>query len=520
MLIALALGALAATAMPTKEEQAEAQAIVNELMKDHITANKKGKESSEAVGDAAMALAKDAQGEAAKFALFKGAVTYYARGKAYEKAADSVEAIMAEVSDIPPQTLNGIVQKAAANATEKKAPRLFALKKAIGRRAKAAASLMELEAKLKKSSSDPSLKRMHAELLAATGDWEKALEEFAALGGAVGKIAEDEVNGSAATAADFWWDYTPAATEAKDAIKEHASTLYRKALDYGELEGLKRNLAEKRIAEFTPVLASTDAAPKVEYKFNYRLDDKGNAILSGNPCVSPKPVGELVVPDALDGHNVTGIDGWGFDGCDQMTSIKLPANLELPNSYCGWSCPGSIFGRCTALKRIDISTKNPKLATKDGILYSKDFKSLISWPRGRSEIKLAKQTTNIDGSAFSGWPHKTLKLPEGVETMGIVVFEHSPNLEVVEFPKSMKWLGVYAFKNCPNMKKVVFHGDNAPDAYVRKTSGRETVFSWGSGDIVVEVKKGSKGWNGKGSTNLPERWPIDGSDPRPIRYIQ
>ena len=246
---AFALSALWATAMPTKEELANAQSIVNELMADHIAANKKGKESNEAVGDAAMALAKDADGEAAKFALFRGAVTYYARGKAYDKAADAIESIMSEVSDVPPETLNGIVQKAAATATESKAPRLVALKKAIGRREKAAASLKELKPKLKKSPNDPALKRMHAELVAATGDWEAALKEFAALGGEVGKVAEGEANGGAATAADFWWDYTPAALEAKDAIKEHAAALYRRALDYGELEGLKKNLAEKRIAE-------------------------------------------------------------------------------------------------------------------------------------------------------------------------------------------------------------------------------------------------------------------------------
>lgn len=265
MLIAFAFGTLAATAMPSKEEQAKAQSIVNELMNDHVTANRKGKESNEAVGDAAMALAKDAQGEAAKFALFTGAVTYYARGKAYEKAADAIEAIMSEISDVPPQTLNGIVQKAAATAPEKKAPRLVALKKAIGRRAKAAASLKELEVKLKKSPSDPSLQRMHAELIAATGDWKKALEEFATLGGTVGKIAKGEANGNAAAAADFWWDYSPAALEAKDAIKEHASTLYRKALDYGELEGLKKNLAEKRIEEFSPVITmqKSDESQKI-----------------------------------------------------------------------------------------------------------------------------------------------------------------------------------------------------------------------------------------------------------------
>ena len=173
--VVLLLPARNATAMPTKDELAEAQAIVNELMKDHIAANKKGKESSEAVGDAAMALAKDAEGEAAKFALFKGAVAYYARGKAYDKTADAIEAIIAEIGDVPAQTLNGIVQKAAANAPEKKATKLVALKKAIGRRAKAAASLKELDAKLAKTPNDPSLKRMRAELVAATGDRKKAL---------------------------------------------------------------------------------------------------------------------------------------------------------------------------------------------------------------------------------------------------------------------------------------------------------------------------------------------------------
>lgn len=275
LVVVLALGTLVATAMPSKEELAKAQSIVNELMKDHIAANKKGKESHEAVGDAAMSLAKDAEGEAAKFALFRGAVTYYARGKAYDKAADAVEAIMAEISDVPPQTLNGILQKAAANATEKKAPRLVALKKAIAKRAKAAASLTELDAKLKNSPSDPSLKRMHAELVAATGDWEAALKEFIALGGAVGKIAEDEANGIAASAADFWWNYTPAALEAKDAIKEHASALYRKALDYGELTGLKKNLAEKRIAEYMPVLASADTAKNAYLVVNLETNKQG-----------------------------------------------------------------------------------------------------------------------------------------------------------------------------------------------------------------------------------------------------
>ena len=275
-LLAFALSALAALAMPTQKEQAEAHAIVRELLKVHVDANQRGKESHEAVGDAAMALARDAKGEAAKFVLLKGAASYYGRGRAYEKAADAVEEIMAQIADVPPETMNAIVSKAAVNATEKNAPRLVALKKAVARRANAKKSLEALEPNMKKAPNDPSLKRMHAELVATTGDWKAALEEFATLGGAVGMIAADE-SANAAASADFWWGYVPAVPETKDAIKEHAAELYRQALANGELEGLKRNLAEQRIAEFTPVLANAakDVAAKEGKNVKAPVDKHG-----------------------------------------------------------------------------------------------------------------------------------------------------------------------------------------------------------------------------------------------------
>ena len=108
--------------------------------------------------------------------------------------------------------------------------------------------------------------------------------------------------------------------------------------------------------------------------------------------------------------------------------------------------------------------------------------------------------------------------PDSIETLWMLAFGYCPNLEVVELPKRFKWCGVYIFEDCPKLTKVVFHGD-APTAYVRKTSTKENIFFQSKKDIVVEVEKGSKGWNGKGSTDLPARWPLSGSDSRPIRYI-
>ena len=262
---------------------------------------------------------------------------------------------------------------------------------------------------------------------------------------------------------------------------------------------------------------SWNSAQDVEYKFNYKLDDKGNAILTG---VSPKPEGALVCPNIIEGHKVTGIDRGAFNGCDKMTKIMLPEHLEtLPVWVSGWCIHGSIFYGCTALSSIGISETNPKFASVDGALYSKDKKVLFAYPKDRTEIKVCRETTSIQGDAFhSSLLFKKINIPEGISYTGGFAFSACPNLEEVIFPKEFGSINHHAFSYCPKMKKVVFLGDS-PEAYWRRTASRENVFYGAARDIVVYVRKGSKGWNGKDSTDLPGRWPLDGSDSRPIRYI-
>ena len=256
-----------------------------------------------------------------------------------------------------------------------------------------------------------------------------------------------------------------------------------------------------------------------KYTFSYRLDGRGNAILVGSPCVSPRPEGELVVPDRIDGHTVTMIDNIAFAGCDKMTRIVLPPHLERILYESGRiRAAGAIFWGCYALESIEIAQTNSKYSSENGVLYTKDKKGLVAYPKNRSEIVLARETTVLGSRAFNSCMFKTAKIPQAVESIWYWAFWDCPNLEVVEFPESVKWIGVYDFGSCWKMKKVVFHGD-APATHVRRSAGRENLFSASSEDIVVEVRKGSKGWKAKDSTELPERWPTVGSASRPIRHI-
>ncbi len=275
-----------------------------------------------------------------------------------------------------------------------------------------------------------------------------------------------------------------------------------------------------------PAIAVQSPSPKAKYQFKYRLDGNGNATLIGSPCVSPKPEGVLVVPDKIDGHTVTKIDNCAFAECDKMTRVILPSHLEeIVHMSAGMRNSGYIFWGCCALEAIEIARSNPKYTSEKGVLYTKDKKCLIAYPKTRSEITLARETKVVGLSAFVSCTFKTARIPEPVESIGFWAFSNCQNLKVVEFPKSVKWIGAYVFDKSWSMQKVVFLGD-APEVYVRRTPKRENLFSESSRQIVVvvnsivEVKKESKGWKTKGSTELPERWPTVGSDSRFIRHIQ
>jgi hypothetical protein len=247
----LILGIGTSQGMPTSGELTKEKAIVKELMSPLVNDYKAGKKTAVEVGNGAMGFVAMADTQAAKFLLLRGAAHYYSLAKEYEKTADAIESIMKLVPDIPPGTLHEITTKVAANATAENAPRLVRLKKMSMARAFAAARLQEVEKELKAAPADLKLKRMHAELVAATGDWGTALAEFAELDGETGKMAaaDSAAVGESFAIADFWWDYKALATEAKDAMREHAVGLYRTAIANGELDGLKRALAEKRISE-------------------------------------------------------------------------------------------------------------------------------------------------------------------------------------------------------------------------------------------------------------------------------
>ena len=270
VLAAAAMAASAVSAMPTKTDFAKAQPIVNELMGPLVNGFRTKKTTASEVGAKAVEYAREAETEAAKFLLLKGAITYYSRAEEYDKAADAVDELDRVVKDIPPDTMLDIISRATSRISEANAPRLHAQYRLVSTRAQAEKEVAKMKALAAKRPADDVVRRRYAEALAASGNWTAALDEFAKVKGKPGQIAAAEKSGKGVSGdiASFWWDYEPEEQYSAEAIKRHAVEFYKKALADGSISGLKKTLAEKRVASLGPVVesgaASAAAAPASE----------------------------------------------------------------------------------------------------------------------------------------------------------------------------------------------------------------------------------------------------------------
>ena len=158
--LVIAMAAMAVTvqaiAMPTRAELSNAQPLVNELMAPTLEEFMSATDKTAAavnVGDYACAFAAEAETEAAKLLLLKGAVVFYVRGEAYDKAADSIATMQSAVSNLSPEVVAEIVGKAASRVPESKVPRLHAYYRAAKLQIRARKELPNLEQKLKRGKS-------------------------------------------------------------------------------------------------------------------------------------------------------------------------------------------------------------------------------------------------------------------------------------------------------------------------------------------------------------------------------
>ena len=154
--------------------------------------------------------------------------------------------------------------------------------------------------------------------------------------------------------------------------------------------------------------------------------------------------------------NLTSIGKRAFYGCENLSNVTIPAKVSSLGeesfarceSLASITVPRSVtsigagtFSLCKALKKIEVNSSNSYYTSVDGVLYSKDKKTLVQYPIGLTNFKyvILDTTRTISASAFRG----------------------EDNLDHIVIPGSVSSIGESAFEGCTKLCKVGYRGSES-----------------------------------------------------------
>nr|MDE6851791.1 leucine-rich repeat domain-containing protein [Lachnospiraceae bacterium] len=126
------------------------------------------------------------------------------------------------------------------------------------------------------------------------------------------------------------------------------------------------------------------------------------------------------LPDSLET-----IAAFAFNGLTQMSKIQIPKNVNQIGE-------GAFYG-IFCLKKIQVDPDNKTYVSQDGVLFSRDMRTLVQFPGGKDSV-----------NADSDWDGIYL-VPNTVTEMGPLSFAGTHGLEKVILPETLRILGGGAF---------------------------------------------------------------------------
>lgn len=158
---------------------------------------------------------------------------------------------------------------------------------------------------------------------------------------------------------------------------------------------------------------------------------------------SVKTVGTYAFPDcrklaSIDLGGVETLGDYAINNCDSLVTVELPATLTDLGDH--------NFIGCDKLTAITVEANNPVFSANDGILYSKDGKTLVVYP------------CNKAGDGFT--------LPEGVTAIGYEAFYDNNNLTSMTLHSGIRTVGESAAYSAEKLTDVYYDGAEAAWAAV------------------------------------------------------
>ena len=181
-------------------------------------------------------------------------------------------------------------------------------------------------------------------------------------------------------------------------------------------------------------------------------------------------------PDVLVGVDLRGTSGVDtfaddeFYGCNNLVSIGIPASVtnlfgESRNPIHTYN-PNALFYKipiffCQNLANISVDEENNVYTSDEGVLYTKDKKTLVRYPPKKriTSFMIPLVVTSITDSAFSGSVNLlSINLSENINKIGGNAFGGCNGITAILIPHDVKEIGERVFNGCSNLSNVVYDG--------------------------------------------------------------
>ncbi len=218
-----------------------------------------------------------------------------------------------------------------------------------------------------------------------------------------------------------------------------------------------------------------------DLSLDFKVED-GSATLTGVP--DKTVLNHIIIPDEYEGVPVEKIADFAAVNLENVTEITIGKNIKEISTWA--------FENNQELTAFHVDKENPYFCDVDGVIYTKDMKTVVFYPPAKGQVKnengkitkqadaeyeiadtvetirtkafyrcsnlekitIPESVTVIEEKAFLRCSIKELILPEKLKFIGKDAFSFCTNVSEVTIHGAIEEIGEYAFYNCNNLKKV------------------------------------------------------------------
>ncbi len=186
----------------------------------------------------------------------------------------------------------------------------------------------------------------------------------------------------------------------------------------------------------------------------------GEAIVKSVPNKST--VTKIVIPDEYEGVPVTKIADFAATNLEYVTEITIGKNVKEIGT---WALENNQY-----VTAFNIDDANEYLCDIDGVIYTKDMKTLLFYPISKDLVETKDENGNVikvseyvipDGveiirtkAFYKCYPLKSIIIPDTVKRIEEKVFFRCDKITEIKLPQALEFIGKDAFSYCYGLTEI------------------------------------------------------------------